>query len=64
MNSQATGLRIAAMVFALFTLGHLLRLLEHAHVTVGSYTIPVWISAPLALIAALLSFWMWKLSRQ
>jgi hypothetical protein len=63
MNSQTTGLRVAALLFALFALGHLLRLLKHAQVIVGSHTIPLWISAPLAVIAALLSFWMWKLSK-
>jgi len=53
----------AALLFALFALGHLLRLLSQMQVTVGPQTIPLWISAPLALIAALLSFWMWKLSK-
>jgi hypothetical protein len=62
MNSQTTGLRIASLLFAVFALGHLARLLKHAQVIVGSHTIPLWISAPLAVIAALLSFWMWKLS--
>jgi hypothetical protein len=62
MNSQTTGLRIASLLFAVFALGHLVRLLKHAQVIVGSHTIPLWISAPLAAIAALLSFWMWKLS--
>jgi len=63
MNSQKTGLRVASLVFALFALGHLLRLLNQAQVIVGSYTIPLWVSAPLIVIAAFLSFWMWKLSK-
>ncbi len=63
MNSPTTGLRVAALLFALFALGHLFRVLASAPVTVGSHTIPVWISVPLALAAALLSFWMWKLSK-
>ena len=62
MNSQKIGLRVASLLFALFALGHLLRLLNQAQVIVGSQTIPLWISAPLAVLAALLSFWMWKLS--
>ena len=63
MNSQKFGLRVASLLFALFALGHLLRLLNQAQVIIGTQTIPLWISAPLAVIAALLSFWMWKLSK-
>jgi uncharacterized membrane protein len=63
MNSQKIGLRVASLLFALFALGHLLRLLNQAQVIVGAQTIPLWISAPLAVIAALVSFWMWKLSK-
>jgi hypothetical protein len=63
MNSQKVGLRVASLVFALFALGHLLRLLTKAEVIVGSQAIPLWISAPALVIAVLLSFWMWKLSR-
>jgi hypothetical protein len=63
MNSQTTGLRVASILFAVFALGHLVRLLKHSQVIVGSHTIPVGISVPLAVIAALLSFWMWKLSK-
>jgi uncharacterized membrane protein len=63
MNSQTTGLRVASLVFAVVALGHLVRLLKHAQVIVGSHTVPLWISAPLGVIAALLSIWMWKLSK-
>jgi len=63
MNSKTTGLRVASLLFALFALGHLARLLKHAPVIVGSHSIPLWMSAPLAVIAVLLSFWMWKLSK-
>ena len=63
MNSQTTGLRVASLLFAVIALGHLVRLLQHAQVVVGSHTIPLWISGPLAVIALLLSFWMWKLSK-
>jgi len=63
MNSQTNGLRVASLLFAAFAFGHLVRLLQHATVIVGSHTIPLWVSAPLAVIAALLSFWMWKLSK-
>jgi hypothetical protein len=63
MNTQTTGLRVASLLFAVFALGHLVRLLKHAPVIVGSHTIPLWISAPFAVIAVFLSLWMWKLSK-
>ena len=63
MNSQTTGLRIASLLFAVIALVHVVRLLKHAQFIVGSHTIPLWISAPLAVVAALLSLWMWKLSK-
>jgi len=63
MNSPASGLRVASLIFAVLALAHLVRLLAQAQVTIGSQTIPVWLSAPLAVIPALLSLWMWKLSK-
>jgi len=63
MNSQIVGLRVAAIVFALFALGHhLVRLLTQSEVIVSVLVVPLWISWPLLVIAAALSFWMWKLS--
>jgi uncharacterized membrane protein len=63
MNSQSTGLRVASLIFAVIALGHLVRFLAHTQVTLGSQSIPVWMSAPVAVIAALLSLWMLKLSK-
>ena len=63
MNSQKIGLRVASVLFAIFALLHLLRLLNQVQVIIGGQTIPLWISVLIALIAALLSFWTWKLSR-
>ena len=63
MNSAAFGLRVASLIFALVALLQLIRFLTQAKVSIGSHTIPVWISALLALFAAALSFWMWQLSR-
>jgi uncharacterized membrane protein len=63
MNSPESGLRVAALIFAVVALAQFIRFLTRAPVTIGSHTIPVWISAFLALVAALLSLWMWKLSK-
>src|SRR5436190_21848567 len=62
MNSQKTGLRVASIVFALFALGHILRLIKHAQVTVGTYHAPMWVSVIALIIAGGLSIWMWRLS--
>jgi len=62
MDSQATGLRVAAIIFALFALGHAVRLFNHAKVLVAGHQIPMAASWVGLIIAALLSIWMWWLS--
>jgi len=63
MNSPRTGLRVASIIFALFALGHILRLINHAQVTVGSHRIGMGVSVVALIIAAGLSIWMWQLSK-
>ena len=62
MSSQKTGLRVASIIFAIFAIGHLLRLINHAQVTLGTHTIPMGVSWVALIVAALLSIWMWRLS--
>jgi undecaprenyl pyrophosphate phosphatase UppP len=62
MNSPTTGLRIASVIFAIFAIGHLLRLIKHAQVIVGSHTIPMGVSWVALIVAAILCIWMWRLS--
>ncbi len=62
MSSPKTGLRVASIVFALFAIGHLLRLINHAQVMVGTHHISMGISVIALIVAALLSIWMWRLS--
>jgi len=62
MNSPRTGLRVASVIFALFALGHLLRLFKHASGMIGSHHIAMWASVVVVIIFAGLSFWMWRLS--
>jgi hypothetical protein len=62
MNSQATGLKVAAIIFALFALAHAVRLFNDAKVLVAGYQIPMAASWVGLIIAALLSIWMWRLS--
>ena len=51
MNSPKTGLRVASVFFGIFAIGHLLRLINQAQVTVGTLTIPMGVSW-IALIVA------------
>jgi hypothetical protein len=62
MNSPRTGLRVASVIFAIFAIGHLLRLINHAQVTVGTLTIPMGVSWIALIIAAILCVWLWQLS--
>jgi uncharacterized membrane protein YecN with MAPEG domain len=62
MNSQRTGLRVASIIFAIFALGHVLRLINHCQVTIDTHTIPMSVSWIALIVASLLSIWMWKLS--
>jgi hypothetical protein len=63
MNSPTTGLRIASVIFGIFAIGHVLRLINHAQVTIGTYTIPMGVSWIALIIAAILCIWMWRLSK-
>jgi len=62
MNSQRTGLRVAAVIFAIFAIGHVVRLFKHAKVMVATHQIPLEVSWVALIIAAVLSVWMWRLS--
>jgi hypothetical protein len=62
MNSQRTGLRVASLIFALVTIVHVVRLFTHFTVLVGSNVIPQGASWIFAIIGALLTIWMWRLS--
>jgi hypothetical protein len=63
MNSQVLGLQVAGAIFALVGLMQLLRLLTGVEVLVASHAIPLWPNAVALVIAAGLSYWMFKLSR-
>jgi uncharacterized membrane protein YecN with MAPEG domain len=62
MNSPTTGLRVASVIFGIFAIGHLLRLINHAQVTVGTHTIPMGVSWIALIVAVILCIWMWRLS--
>jgi hypothetical protein len=62
MSSQTTGLRVAAIVFGFFALGHAARLYTHAEVIVASYQIPMGASRVALVIGGLLCIWLLTLS--
>ncbi len=62
MNSPTTGLRVASVIFGIFAIFHLLRLIKHAQVIVGSHSIPMGVSWVALIIAAILCIWFWRLS--
>ena len=62
MTSQQTGLRVASVVFGIFAIGHIVRLVKQAQVTVGSTEIPMGASWVALIVAAVLSIWLWRLS--
>jgi uncharacterized membrane protein YecN with MAPEG domain len=62
MNSQSTGLRVAALIFAIFAIGHILRLFNQAKVMVGTHEIPMMVSWVALIVAGVLCIWMWRLS--
>lgn len=62
MSSQATGLRVASLFFALFAIAHVVRLARSIQVTVGATQVPMAASVVALIIAAILSIWFWRLS--
>jgi hypothetical protein len=62
MNSPRTGLRVASVLFGIFAIGHLLRLINQARVTVGTLRIPMAVSWIALVVAAILCIWLWRLA--
>lgn len=63
MNSQVTGLKVAAIVFWLMALGQAARLTARPDVLVAGAPLPLWPSAVAFIILAGLGLWMWRLAR-
>ena len=62
MNSPRTGLRVASLLFVIFGIGHIVRLINQAPVIVGSHHVPMGVSVVALIVAAGLSLWLWRLS--
>ena len=61
MTRSNTFTWVAAIVFALMAIVHIVRLFTHFRVTVGTHDMPMWCSYAAILIGALLS---WMLCRE
>lgn len=56
MTKQGAFLLVSSSIFALIALLHALRLIYGWNVTIGEWTVPVWVSAVGFLIAGYLAF--------
>jgi hypothetical protein len=62
MNSRTVGLRVASVVFGLVCIAQLLRLVTRVEVLVAGHALPLWPSAVAAVVAGILSYWMFRLA--
>lgn len=62
--SGKPGTLVAMIFFALIAIGHLLRYFYEVPIQAGDLTIPAWWSLPGCLIAAALSWLIWREHRR
>ena len=55
---QKAALYTSAVIFAAGAVGHAVRLTKGFEIVVGGFVVPMWVSFPGVLIAALLAVWM------
>lgn len=63
MKKKDLALRTAGVIFLLIALLHLGRLILKFEVIVSHFLLPLWINAAGFILAGLLAWWMFKLSR-
>jgi len=61
MNRSSPFTWIASAIFAIMAIVHIYRLVRPFDVTIGSWSLPLWVSAVAAVITAVLS---WMLCRE
>lgn len=54
---------LSALFLALIAVAHLLRVALAVPITVGSLTIPMWLSVPAVIGPGALAIWLWKEQR-
>jgi hypothetical protein len=55
---------IAAVIFAILSLAHLLRLYFHWEFIVNGFIIPQWVSVPACILSGALAFMLWREARK
>lgn len=55
---------IAAIVFAIMAVVHVIRLVVHFHIAAGSHEIPMWVSWPGVIIPAILAWGLYREARR
>lgn len=63
MHSPTLALKVAAVLFSLFCIGHLFRLVGRIEVVVANHVVPWWLSIVGAAAGAVLACWMGWLAR-
>lgn len=58
LHSQSLALRISTVLFGLFAIGHLGRLLFQPEVRIAGHTMPLWPSVIALLFGAALAVWL------
>jgi len=54
---------IAAVIFSILSLAHLLRLVFHWEVIVNGFVLPQWVSVPACILSGALAFMLWREAR-
>ena len=55
---------IAAVIFSILSLAHLLRLIFHWEVIVNGFIVPLWGSIPACILPGALAFMLWREARK
>ena len=64
MSDVRFGLRVSAVIFAIITVGHLIRVAVQLELRIAEQPIPMWPSILAAVIFGFLGVWMWRLSNR
>jgi hypothetical protein len=61
---QKAALYVSGIFFAIGTVAHLWRLINDIEIVINGIVVPMWISFPGVLVAALLAIWMLVAARR
>ena len=64
MTNQRLGLRVGGLIFALISIGHVVRVITGTAVRLGTWDVPMWPSIAAVIVFALLAVWFWRLANR